>query len=43
VKFWDPSVAIATEDVRIEFAQGRPVAINGKSFDDSVALMKAAN
>jgi argininosuccinate synthase len=43
VKFWDPSVAIATEDVRIEFAQGRPVAINGESFDDSVSLMKAAN
>ena len=43
VKFWDPAFAIATEDVRIEFSQGRPVAINGERFDDSVALMKAAN
>ena len=29
VKFWDPSVAIETEDVTIRFDQGRPVAING--------------
>jgi argininosuccinate synthase len=43
VKFWDPSVAIASEDVKIEFVQGRPVAINGKSFNDVVALMKEAN
>jgi len=32
VKFWDPSVKIDTEDVSIEFTQGRPTAINGKSF-----------
>jgi argininosuccinate synthase len=43
VKFWDPSVKIESEDVRIEFAQGRPVAINGKAFDDVVALMDEAN
>jgi len=43
VKFWDPSVAIATEDVTIEFVQGRPVSINGKVFEDSVALMQEAN
>ena len=43
VKFWDSSVAIASEDVRISFKQGRPVAINGKDFADSVALMKEAN
>ena len=30
VRFWDPAVAIATEDVTIGFEQGRPVAINGK-------------
>ena len=29
VKFWDSSIAIASEDVKISFAQGRPVAING--------------
>ena len=43
VKFWDPSVKIDTEDVKIQFVQGRPVAINGKSFTDVVALMKEAN
>ena len=39
VKFWDSSVAIASEDVKIQFVQGRPVAINGKDFSDVVALM----
>ena len=43
VKFWDPSVSIASEDVKIQFVQGRPVAINGKDFSDVVELMKAAN
>jgi len=43
VKFWDPSVAIASEDVKIEYVRGRPVAINGKRFDDVVALMNEAN
>ena len=43
VKFWDSSVAIASEDVKIQFAQGRPVAINGKDFTDVVALMNEAN
>ncbi len=43
VKFWDSSVAIASEDVKIQFVQGRPVAINGKDFSDVVALMNEAN
>jgi argininosuccinate synthase len=43
VKFWDASVAIASEDVKIQFVQGRPVAINGKDFRDVVALMNEAN
>jgi argininosuccinate synthase len=43
VKFWDPSVSIASEDVKIQFVQGRPVAINGKDFTDVVALMEEAN
>ena len=43
VKFWDPSVKIETEDVTIDFAKGRPVSINGKSFSDSVSLMREAN
>ncbi len=43
VAFWDQSISIAPEDVRITFKQGRPVAINGKDFSDSVALMREAN
>jgi argininosuccinate synthase len=43
VKFWDSSVSIQSEDVRIQFVQGRPVAINGKDFTDVVALMQEAN
>ncbi len=43
VRFWDETVAIKSEDVKIQFVQGRPVAINGKSFTDVVALMKEAN
>jgi len=42
VRFWDEAVKIASEDVRITFVQGRPVAINGKELD-SVALLQEAN
>jgi len=43
VKFWDPSVAIETEDVAVTFEAGRPVALNGKRYDDPVALVLEAN
>lgn len=43
VRFWDPAVAIDSEDVTISFLRGRPVAINGVEYADSVELMKAAN
>jgi argininosuccinate synthase len=43
VKFWDPAVAIETEDVAITFEAGRPVAIDGRRFDDPVALVLEAN
>lgn len=43
VRFWDPEVEIATEDVTIAFAQGRPVAINGKEFATPVDLVMEAN
>lgn len=43
VRFWDASVKIDSEDVTIDFYQGRPVAINGEKFDDSVSLMREAN
>jgi argininosuccinate synthase len=43
VKFWDPAVEIAPEDVTVRFQQGRPVAVNGTSYDDAVALVREAN
>ncbi|OJU44145.1 MAG: argininosuccinate synthase, partial [Microbacterium sp. 69-7] len=43
VRFWDPTVEIATEDVSITFEAGRPVAINGVEFADAVALVREAN
>jgi argininosuccinate synthase len=43
VRFWDPAVAIETEDVTIEFVRGRPVAIDGVRYDDPVALVHEAN
>ena len=43
VRFWDPAVEIATEDVTIAFEQGRPVSINGATFGDAVALVREAN
>jgi len=42
VRFWDEKVEIKSEDVRIEFKQGRPVAINGKALD-ALALMNEVN
>src|SRR5690242_15611104 len=32
-RFWDPTVAIATEDVTVRFVAGRPVAINATLYD----------
>ena len=43
VRFWDAAVSIPSEDVKIEYVQGRPVALNGKLFDDFVELMNEAN
>ena len=43
VRFWDPAVEIDTEDITIEFRQGRPVAINGRTFDSPVDLVHEAN
>ena len=43
VRFWDEKVVIKSEDVRIQFASGRPVSINGQDFKDSVSLMRSAN
>ncbi len=43
VKFWDAGVDIPTEDVTIRFEAGRPVAIDGVTFPDAVALVHEAN
>src|SRR6476469_9911622 len=43
VAFWDPAVAIETEDVTVEFAHGRPVRINGRDFPTAVDLVHEAN
>ena len=43
VRYWDSKIEIKSEDVVIEFAQGRPRSINGKSFSNAVELMHEAN
>ncbi|MGI8522898.1 MAG: argininosuccinate synthase [Nocardioides sp.] len=43
VKFWDPAVEIEPEDVTVRFDRGRPVAVNGTSYDDPVALVREVN
>jgi argininosuccinate synthase len=43
VRFWDADVEIAAEDITLSFVEGRPVAINGQSFDSQVELVRAAN
>jgi argininosuccinate synthase len=43
VPFWRADVPVAYEEVRITFAEGVPVAINGQSFADQVALLAEAN
>ncbi|WP_106848337.1 argininosuccinate synthase [Blastococcus sp. Marseille-P5729] len=43
VAHWDPAVEIEPEDVTITFAEGRPVAIDGREFDTPVELVMEAN
>jgi argininosuccinate synthase len=43
VAFWKEEIDIAYEEVRISFEDGLPVAINGQSFSDQVALIDEAN
>ena len=40
---WDLTAEIPEEDVTVAFEEGWPVAINGTSFDDQVALVVEAN
>jgi len=43
VAFWKESVAVRAEQVTVRFEEGHPVAINGVSFADPVAMMMEAN
>jgi argininosuccinate synthase len=43
VASWNPAVAVDSEDVTVTFAEGWPVAINGREFADQVALVTEAN
>ena len=43
VAFWREDADIKAETVAIRFEEGRPVALNGKTFNDEVALMLEAN
>jgi argininosuccinate synthase len=41
--FWKRDVVIEPEEVSVDFAQGMPVALNGKSFESPFALFLEAN
>jgi len=41
--FWKEEVAVKPEEVTVRFEEGMPVALNGRSFDDRVALLDEAN
>jgi argininosuccinate synthase len=43
VPFWREDVVIRPEEVTVRFEEGRPVALNGTTFDAAVALMMEAN
>ena len=43
VAFWRDDVAVKRERVTIRFEDGRPVAINGRTYEDAVRLVEDAN
>ncbi len=43
VPFWREEVEIRREEVTVRFEEGMPVAINGRTFPDAVALIEEAN
>jgi argininosuccinate synthase len=43
VAFWRDDVKVKKENVIVEFAEGKPVALNGQHFPDAVKLMEEAN
>jgi argininosuccinate synthase len=43
VAFWKEDVVVKPEEVTVRFEEGQPVALNGQSFNDPVALILKAN
>jgi argininosuccinate synthase len=43
VAFWRDDVSVKAEKVSVRFEEGVPVALNGQTFADAVALMMQAN
>ena len=43
VPFWREDCAVKAEEVSVTFEEGLPVALNGRRFDDPVALILEAN
>jgi argininosuccinate synthase len=43
VASWRDDVAVPAETVTVRFEEGRPVALNGRGFDDDVQLITEAN
>src|SRR5438874_12029255 len=43
VAFWRQDIGITAETVTLRFEEGQPVALNGMTFAESVALMQEAN
>jgi len=43
VTFWREDVRVKAEEVRLTFDEGQPVALNGRTFADPVALVTEAN
>jgi len=43
VAFWRDDVEIQREEIAVRFEEGFPVALNGRRFDDPVALLLEAN
>ncbi len=43
VPFWREDCAVKAETVRVQFVEGQPVALNGVTFTDPVALFLEAN
>jgi argininosuccinate synthase len=43
VAFWKPEVEVKAEEITIRFEEGQPVALNGQTFSDAVALFLKAN